>query len=240
MYSVSPAGELRQDVQFCGGKVDPRRHVSPLRLESMVIRSIPRSDRRRVQNLDQVARDGAYRARSSARTLALIDSVRLTRECLGYFLRSLLPQFEIQSFSRADTALCHLRKRPDVAVVHVHPALIGDCVADTDIAQVVSATHCPPVLALLDKAETPAAYQAAQAHAAGVLPNDCCASLFVAAIYLLIEGGRFSAPTISSPPLNRRSIQGRDSGLNTIFYETASEADRKRIVNASHARMRSF
>jgi hypothetical protein len=242
MRSVWRVSELRHGLQFCGEKAGRGRYVSPLRPDPVVLRSIPRLDGRCAQSLDQVTANGRHRARSSTlpKTLVLIDSVRLTRECLGYFLRSRLPQFEIQSFSYANNALSCLKRRPAVVVVNLQSALIGDNAAKAAIADVIGATRCPSVLALLDKTETPAAHQVTEAGAAGVLPNDCSASLLVAAIHLLIEGRRFLAPSVSPPPMNQRCIQGRDSCPNTIFYETASEADRKRIINAPCARVGSF
>jgi DNA-binding NarL/FixJ family response regulator len=186
MRSVSRVSELRQGFQFCGQKTDRRRGVSPWRPVPVVLRGILRPNGRRPQSLPKVTGAGGYRARFSTlvTTSLLTDSVRLTRKCLDYFLRSRLPPFDIHNFCRADNAL---KRRPGVVVANLNLALIGDSAANAYIAEVVSATRCPQVLALLHKTEIPAAYQASEADASGVLPNDCCASSLVAAIHLLLE-----------------------------------------------------
>jgi DNA-binding NarL/FixJ family response regulator len=143
--------------------------------------------------------DGSHQARSpaSAKMLVLIDGVRLTRECLSYLLQSQLPEFEIASFANETDARDFIALQPDVVLINIPSARISDPSLKDHISAIVAATHRSPVLLLLDNIEAAEANQASEVGLAGVFPSDCGAPLLIAAIHLVVAGGRFYAPKVS-------------------------------------------
>jgi DNA-binding NarL/FixJ family response regulator len=143
--------------------------------------------------------DGIHQTRSSAsaKTLVLIDSVRLTRECLSHLLQSQLPEYEITGFANENDARDFIALQPDVVLLNIRSARISDPALKENISAVVAATRRSPVLLLLDNIEAAEANQAAEVGLAGVFPSDCGAPLLIAAIHLVVAGGHFYAPTVS-------------------------------------------
>jgi CheY-like chemotaxis protein len=132
-----------------------------------------------------------------AKTLLLIDSVRLTRECLSHLLQSQLPEFEIAGFANENDARDFMTLRPDVVLLNIRSTRISDPALKEHISAVVAATHRSPILLLSDNIEAGEVNQAAEAGLAGVFPSDCGAPLLIAAIHLVVAGGQFYAPKVS-------------------------------------------
>jgi DNA-binding NarL/FixJ family response regulator len=141
--------------------------------------------------------DASQLREQHAKALLLIDGVRLTRESLSRLLQSQLPKFGIAGFANENDAGDFMALRPDVVLLNIHSARISDPALKDHISAIRAAIHRAPVLLLSDNVEPGEAKQAAEAGLAGVFPSECSAPLLIAAIYLVVAGGQFYAPTVS-------------------------------------------
>ncbi len=142
----------------------------------------------------------------------LIDDVTLTRECLTYLLATELKDFEIVSVVHPrQAAECGIL--PDVVLFNARVSQRSDGTLLGDIALTASATHPAPVLLLSDGEDAAEAAEAADCGLAGLLPSSCGVPLLIAAINLVVAGGRFRAPnpisTGSAPALNDSNAANR-------------------------------
>jgi hypothetical protein len=129
---------------------------------------------------------------AGGKALLLVDSVRLTRECLTHFLATELKDFETISVLHPQQAReCGVS--PDVVLLNARVSERSSGTLLGDIAMIASATHSAPMLLLSDGEEAAEAAEASD-EVAGLFPSRCGVRLLIAAINLVAEGGRFRAP----------------------------------------------
>ncbi len=127
--------------------------------------------------------------------LLLIDSVRLSRECLSHLLMAQLADFEIISLARAREAGDCGAFRAVVALMNVGSARLTDPPVLDDIAAILKATRHAPMLLLSEHGEAAEESRAAEVGVAGLFPSTCSVSLLIAAIHLVAAGGQFHIPS---------------------------------------------
>ncbi len=132
---------------------------------------------------------------NAAKSLLLIDSVRLTRECLSHLLMTQLADYEIVSVARAQQAGECGAFRPDVVLLNAGSARLTESSLLDDIAAIFAATRRAPTLLLSEHGEASEESQAAEFGLVGLFPSTFGVSLLVAAIHLVAAGGQFHIPT---------------------------------------------
>jgi DNA-binding NarL/FixJ family response regulator len=134
--------------------------------------------------------DEAPASAPAHKTLLLVDGVRLRRECLIHLLSAELPDFEIVAVASARPSEVWRTAGPEIVLVNAPPfggLPIGE------IEEIGAATTAPVLL--LSEAESGFnADQAAEFGVAGVFPATCGSSLLIAAIQLVLAGGRVQIP----------------------------------------------
>ena len=147
--------------------------------------------------------DEAPASAPAHKSLLLVDGVRLRRECLIHLLSAELPDFEIVAVASARPAEVWRAARPNIVVVNAPP--FGGLPVG-EIEEIGAATTAPVLL--LSEAENGfSADQAAEFGVAGVFPATCGSSLLIAAIQLVLAGGRVQIP--ARPPAVLSSRIGR-------------------------------
>ena len=131
---------------------------------------------------------------NAAKTLLLIDSVRLTRECLSHLLTTQLGDFEIVTAAHAQQAAEGGAFRPDVVLLNVGSARLTDGGLLNDIGTIFAATRRAPMLLLSEHGEPSEESQAAEFGLVGLFPSTYGVSLLIAAIHLVVAGGQFHIP----------------------------------------------
>ncbi len=129
--------------------------------------------------------------------LLLIDSARLTRECLSHLLATQLANFEIVSVAHAQQIAESGGVRPDVVLLNVGSARLADGPLHNDIATISARTRRAPMLLLSEHGEPSEEIQAAEYGMAGLFPLTFGLSLLIAAINLVVAGGQFRIPVSS-------------------------------------------
>jgi hypothetical protein len=133
------------------------------------------------------------------RTLLLIDDVRLRRECLFHLLSAELPDFNVLAVAPAEPFETWMAASPDVILVNAPTSGLQQ------IGKIVAAANGAPVLLLTESGGS--AQAADEPGVAGRFPTACGTSLLIAAIQLVLAGGRFQIPaervaTTTSRPNN--------------------------------------
>lgn len=130
----------------------------------------------------------------AAKVLMLIDSVRLTRECLAHLLASQLADYEIVSVAHAQQAAESSGVRPDVVLLNVGSARLADAPLLGDIGTIFAATRRAPMLLLSEHGDPSEESQAAEFGMVGLFPSAFGIALLIAAIQLVVAGGQFHIP----------------------------------------------
>ncbi len=133
----------------------------------------------------------------AARCLLYLDHLRLTRDCLTEVIREQCPDLHVMGLRPLD-----FDRRPanaDLAliIINLHDAPLGAAMR----LALGAGDHPqrPPILVITNKSESAAAIEAVQATIAGVVRSDARIDLLLAAIRLLIAGGRYyPADTLTS------------------------------------------
>jgi hypothetical protein len=147
--------------------------------------------------------DEAPASAPARKSLLLVDGVRLRRECLIHLLSAELPDFEIAAVASARPSEVWRAARPEVVLINAPP--FGGLPVG-EIEEIGAATSAPVLL--LSEAESDFnADQAAEFGVAGVFPASCGSSLLIAAIQLVLAGGRIQIPV--RPPAVLPSRIGR-------------------------------
>jgi response regulator RpfG family c-di-GMP phosphodiesterase len=145
------------------------------------------------------------RSRANAtKALLLIDSVRLTRECLWHLLTAQLPDYEIISLANAQQARECGAVQPDVVLLNAGSARLAEGALVDDIATVFDATRRAPTLLLSEHGDSSEESQAAEFGLVGLFPSTLGVSLLVAAIHLVAAGGQFHIPVAPTRYLQTR------------------------------------
>jgi hypothetical protein len=122
------------------------------------------------------------------RTLLLIDDMRLRRECLFHLLSAELPDFDVLAFATTQPPETWAAASPDIVLASAPSSDSGD---GLPIGEIVAAADGAPVLLLTESEgddDTPAADEPG---VAGRFPTACGSDLLIAAIQLVLAGGRF-------------------------------------------------
>jgi hypothetical protein len=133
----------------------------------------------------------------AARCVLFLDNQRLTRDCLSEVIREQCPDLHVMGLRPLD-----FDERPasaDIAliIVHLHDAPLSAVtrLAQADLAQ----ARTPPILVITDRDESAASIEAMQRAIAGLVRSDASINLLLAAIRLVIAGGRYyPADTLAS------------------------------------------
>jgi len=139
-------------------------------------------------------RSAEYATHSGApKSLILVDSVRLSRECLSHLLVSQLNEYDVLSMVHPGQA-GETDARPDVVLLNARSARMADASLITDISTLFAVTHRAPILMLSEHLDAHEAVLASESGMAGLFPTACGAALLIAAIRLVAAGGQFFAP----------------------------------------------
>ncbi len=141
---------------------------------------------------------------NAAKVLLLIDSVRLTRECLSQLLMSQLADYEVITVAHAHQAGEIGAFRPDVVLLNVGSARLAEGPLLNDISTIFSATRRAPMLLLSEHGDPSEESQAAEYGTVGLFPSTYGVSLLIAAIHLVVAGGQFHIPSASLGHLHSR------------------------------------
>jgi DNA-binding NarL/FixJ family response regulator len=136
-------------------------------------------------------RDGDGAGSLRARTLLLIDDVRLRRECLFHLLSAALPDFDVLAFATTQPPETWAAASPDVVLACERS---GDAEGELPIGEIVAAADGAPVLLLTETDSDDDAPAADEPGVAGRFPTTCGSDLLIAAIQLVLAGGRFQIP----------------------------------------------
>lgn len=138
--------------------------------------------------------EGALATSESEKVLALIDGLRLRRECLAHLLKMGLPDFEIVAVADVQPVDAWRAVRPDVVLMGLPAASLRGGQAIDEIAAAVAAAQGAPVLLVSETDDAIDEEAAAKFGVAGLFPATCGISLLLAAIELVLAGGRFHIP----------------------------------------------
>ena len=145
--------------------------------------------RRRIGDEGAATRDDERGELPPARTLLLIDDVRLRRECLFHLLSAELPEFGVVACGTAQPPETWAAARPEIILAREPAGFPAD---GLPIGQIVAAANGAPVL-LLTESDSGAS-EAFEPGVAGRFPAACGSDLLIAAIRLVLAGGRFQIP----------------------------------------------
>jgi hypothetical protein len=147
--------------------------------------------RRRIGDEGLTARDDDGAEPLPSRTLLLIDDVRLRRECLFHLLRAELPEFDVLAFASTQPPETWAAASPDIVLAR-EPS--GESDDGPPICEIVAAANGAPVLLLTESDSDDNAPAADEPGVAGRFPTACGSDLLIAAIQLVLAGGRFQIP----------------------------------------------
>ena len=147
--------------------------------------------RRRIGDEGLTARDDDGAEPLPSRTLLLIDDVRLRRECLFHLLSAELPDFDVLAFATSQPPETWAAASPDVVLAS---ASSSDSDDGLPIGEIVAAANGAPLLLLTESESGDAAPAADVPGVAGRFPTACGTELLIAAIQLVLAGGRFQIP----------------------------------------------
>ncbi|MGA2485901.1 MAG: hypothetical protein ABSF49_07925 [Roseiarcus sp.] len=150
--------------------------------------------RRRIGDEGAATRDDEA-APSPTRTLLLIDDVRLRRECLFHLLSAELPEFEVLAFATTQPPETWAAASPDVVLASAPSNITAD---GLPIREIVVAANGAPVLLLTESEGDDDARAVDEPGVAGRFPTACGSDLLIAAIQLVLAGGRFQIPVRST------------------------------------------
>jgi DNA-binding NarL/FixJ family response regulator len=149
-------------------------------------------------NITRSQRRSTYKNGSAKRKVLLVDNARLTRECLFQLLINCCPELD---FVGADTTgtLAVYDDYPDLVIFHAHRAEIRD-LTNSEFEVVYSRSI--PLIAIVDSIAPTQAIDALTEGVAGIFFVGDNIELLVAAIRLVLAGGRFLPPEDrdQSPP----------------------------------------
>lgn len=123
-------------------------------------------------------------------TLLLIDDVRLRRECLFHLLSAELPDFDVRAVATTQSPETWAAS-PDLVLAS---APGSDAGGGLPVSDIVALANGAPVLLLTESESDNDALGADEPGVAGRFPTACGTTLLIAAIQLVLAGGRFQIP----------------------------------------------
>jgi hypothetical protein len=183
-------------VASLNGRLAPLRGASPADTAIGFGRHRPppsaNPPRRRIGDLGATTRDDDGVGPLPTRTLLLIDDVRLRRECLFHLLSAALPDFDVLAFATTQPPETWAAASPDIVLAREPP---GHSAGGPPISEIVAAANGAPVLLLTESEGDDGAPAAHEPGVAGRFPAACGSDLLIAAIQLVLAGGRFQIPS---------------------------------------------
>jgi DNA-binding NarL/FixJ family response regulator len=137
--------------------------------------------------------------------LLLIDDVRLRRECLFHLLSAELPDFEVLTFATKQPPETWAAASVDIVVANESSSDSG---GRLPIGEIVAAANGAPVLLLTESEGDDDAPLADEPGVAGRFPSACGTELLIAAIQLVLAGGRFQIPVRPASKMAWRPSSG--------------------------------
>jgi hypothetical protein len=125
------------------------------------------------------------------RTLLLIDDVRLRRECLFHLLSAELSNFDVLAFATTQPPETWATAFPDIVLASAPSSVSDD---GLPIGEIVAAASGAPVLLLTESDSDDDVPAVDEPGVAGRFPTACGSDLLIAAIQLVLAGGRFQIP----------------------------------------------
>ena len=125
---------------------------------------------------------------NARRAILFLDELRLTRDCLTETIQDHCPEMQVIGLRPDDFDSDAIR--PDIALIifNLHDAPIEAAAASL---QPTDAQASPPLLLITMRDERSAALQAVAHDVAGLVRADTPVELLIAAIRLVIAGGRY-------------------------------------------------
>lgn len=130
----------------------------------------------------------AFAPSQNLRRLLFLDDLRLTRECLAETIQDHCPDMEVVGAAPADYQMQASRAPLALIIFNLHHAPIHAAVA---ALRPPAAQALPPTLFITTRDERSEALQAMQHGVAGLVRADARIELLIAAIRLVIAGGRY-------------------------------------------------
>lgn len=121
-------------------------------------------------------------------SLYLIDSMKLSRECIALALRKAARDLVV---TEASTCKSLFSSQPDIVLFNINGALVGDDWVMTSIAEIKKNFGHVPIILLSDVCDENAALRAVSAGLRGYVPTTEDVGMLVAAIHLVLAGGTF-------------------------------------------------
>jgi len=140
---------------------------------------------------------GANGHDASARRVLFLDDLRLTRDCLTEVIGEQCPDLHVTGLRALDFDGPALKADVALIILHLHDAPLSAAahVVQRDPAH----GEPPPILVITNTDESAATIQAMQETVAGLVRSDARIELLLAAIRLVMAGGRYyPADTLTS------------------------------------------
>jgi len=122
------------------------------------------------------------------RTLLFLDTLRLSRDCLTEAIAEHCPDLHVMGLHPKDFDAEALNADVALIILNLHDAPLG---AASRLALQGSSETPPPLLVITNKEESAASIEAMQDIIAGLVRADAHIELLMAAIRLVMAGGRY-------------------------------------------------
>ena len=123
------------------------------------------------------------------RTLLFLDTLRLTRDCLTETIGEQCPDLHVMGLHPRDFDAESLNADVALIILNLHDAPLS--AASHLTLQGADETAQPPILVITNKEESAASIEAMQDIIAGLVRSDARIELLMAAIRLVMAGGRY-------------------------------------------------
>ena len=141
---------------------------------------------------------------AAGRSVLLIDSAKLTRECLAEMLRRHAGGFALNSTANTDDAGTGT---PDAVLLNIHAARVDDAPVLQQLAEIRTRFPGVPVAVIAAREDAVLAMAALRLQLRGYLPTSLGPGTLVAAVALMLAGGTYIPP----PPLADGATRGGGS-----------------------------
>jgi DNA-binding NarL/FixJ family response regulator len=141
--------------------------------------------------LDTVRSPQANASHEGRKRVLLIDNVRLRRECLIEVLQDCCPDLDFMAADFAQVLLACQNGEPDLVVFNAHRTGISDL--PPPAVEAIYARSIP-LMAIVDRSDLSQSMDALNDGLAGIFSREDNVELLVAAVRLVLAGGRFLPP----------------------------------------------
>jgi len=150
-----------------------------------------------------------HKLNGGKQVVLLVDSVRLTRECLAPQLCECCPGFDLLTTESLPTSmLSRDADFPNIVILNMHGAGFSTPAVAAQVEYVRA--HSTPSMVIVDRIDTVDVEDAARRGLCGVFPSHGGVKLLAAAIHLVLAGGRF--------------LPAESQSLSNVFRRQAPEA----------------